>query len=569
MARNTKPLDLIIVGAGPTGLTLAAACLRLGLRLRIIDKQSGPSTFSKAVGLQYRVSEILAILGVVDRFTRRGHSLDGFRMFAGDRQLLQLRAMRLGLPSPEAFEPRPILLPQSDTEELLGDLVCDRGGTIEWNTEFLGFTQDDRQVTARLRHEDGSVEEVSASWLVSCEGAHSLVRKQAGIGFSGKSFPLAFCMADVAIDGPIDHGQVNAWFHREGQIAAMPLPGEGRFRIFAEIDANVKENRQVTLDDVRAMWRRRVPLEGITLSDPRWISEFRINCRMADCFRSGRVFLAGDAAHIHSPAGGQGITTGTQDALNLAWKLVRVARGAPESLLDTYEEERMPQARAVLRATDRVTSIFFGPTLAWRLFRDLVFLPIMRRKFVQRKMSLKMSQLGINYRTSRLSRHESGRRLFGGPKLKAGDRTPDIAFRDSVSGKKVTLFDLLGSLRPIVLLGEGSISAQLIEELRGRDLEVRVIASPAEGSLGVKPNCLEDIHGSFRAIYGMRGDFLCLIRPDGHIGLFQKSIDLPSLRIYLDMLGPKQEESDELVSGEEIAESEFLEINDPELSAVR
>ncbi len=332
MSKTTKPLDLLIVGAGPTGLTLAASCLRLGLRLRIIDKQPGPSTISKAIGLQFRVSEILAILGVADRFQRRAHSLDAFSMYAGSRHLLQIRMARLGRPSPDAFEPQAMMLPQSDTEELLGEIVNERGGEIEWNTEFVDFVQDDRQATARLRHADGSEEEVSASYLVSCEGAHSLVRKQAGIGFSGKSYPLAFCMADVAVDGPIDHGQVHAWFHREGQIAALPLPGEKRFRIFAEIDAGSKENRQVTLDEVRQMFGRRVPLAGITLSDPRWISEFRINCRMADRFRSGRVFLAGDAAHIHSPTGGQGITTGTQDALNLAWKLARIVRGAGVAL---------------------------------------------------------------------------------------------------------------------------------------------------------------------------------------------------------------------------------------------
>ena len=574
MARNAHSLDLLIVGAGPTGLTLAASCLRLGLRLRIIDKQSGPSRFSKAIGLQYRVSEILAILGVADRFQRRGHSLDGFTMHAGDRRLLQMRAGRLGQPSPEAFEPRVIMLPQSDTEELLGEAVRERGGEIEWDTEFVSFEQDDRQITARLRHADGREEDVSARWLVSCEGAHSLIRKQAGIGFTGKSYPLAFCMADVAIDGPIDHEQVHAWFHREGQIAALPLPGEGRFRIFAEIDACGEENHEVTLDQVREMWRRRVRLEGISLSEPRWISEFRIHCRMADRFRSGRVFLAGDAAHIHSPTGGQGITTGTQDALNLAWKLARVARGAPESLLDTYEEERMPQVRAVLDATDNLTSLFFGPTLAWRLLRDFVVLPLLRRKSAQRAVMLKMSQLRVNYRTSRLSRQQGGRSWFGGPRLKAGDRAPDIAFRDGDNGEKVTLFGLLSSLRPVVLLGELGLSVELLRELRERDLEIQIIAAQQSDSLGVNPNCLEDIHGSFRAIYGMKGEFLCLIRPDGHIGLYQRQIDLAAVRNYLDMLGPqavevKVDEPLSEVQGEEIDASEFVEIDDPALSAVR
>ncbi len=203
----------------------------------------------------------------------------------------------------------------------------------------------------------------------------------------------------------------------------------------------------------------------------------------------------------------------------------------------------MPQARAVLQATDGLTSVFFAPTLGWRLFRDYVFLPILRRKTVQRAVMLKMSQLRINYRTSRLSRQE-GRRGWFGTKLKAGDRAPDVAFRDSLSQKNVTLFDLLGPLRPVVLLGAAKPSAErqrLIAELCKRDLEVRVIASPEDESSPNDPRCIHDTHGSFRKIYGMKGEFLCLIRPDGHIGLFQQRIDLSSLRSYLEMLGrPRQ-----------------------------
>jgi hypothetical protein len=328
----------------------------------------------------------------------------------------------------------------------------------------------------------------------------------------------------------------------------------------------------VTLEQVQEMWRRRVPLAGITLSDPRWISEFRINCRMADKFRCGRVFLAGDAAHIHSPTGGQGITTGTQDAMNLAWKLARVAGGAPDSLLDTYEEERMPQARAVLETTENTTSLFFAPTLAWRLLRDFIVLPILRTKTVQRAVMLKMSQLRVNYRKSRLARDD--RDWFDRRGLKAGDRAPDVAFRDGNNGTNVTLFELLKPLRPIVLISEKSLSLELLNELRGRNLDIRIIASHDDTSPGIKPNCLEDIHGSFQAIYGMSDEFLCLIRPDGHIGLVQRKIDLPSLRSYLYMLGPKREDAEadttlnEALS-DEIDSSEFIEVDDGELSVVR
>lgn len=221
----TSRSQVCIVGAGPTGLALVAHLLRLGVGVRLVDQKLGESTTSKAIGLQYRVSEILACMGVVDRFLARGGNPTSVNIYAGDRRLVQLSFKGAGPQSGRgAFEPRAIMIPQSETEGILGDLVRERGGHIEWGTEFLSFGRDAEKVFCRLRRADGQEEQIHADWLVSCEGVHSAIRKQAGIAFTGKTYPLAFFLADVEMDGPLEHGENYVWLHKDGSFAALPLP---------------------------------------------------------------------------------------------------------------------------------------------------------------------------------------------------------------------------------------------------------------------------------------------------------------------------------------------------------
>ncbi|MBI3461922.1 MAG: FAD-dependent monooxygenase [Planctomycetes bacterium] len=451
--------QVLIVGAGPTGLALACHCLRLGLRIRIIDAKPGPSVTSKAIGLQYRVSELLACMGVVDRFIAQGGSPTVVNLYAGSRSLVRLKFRDFGQATGrDAFAPRAIMLPQSETEAILGDVVRQRGGRIEWSTEFVDFEQSPQQVLSRLRHADGRVETVASQWLVSCEGAHSLIRKQAGIAFAGKTYPLAFFMADVELDWDLDHDENHVWFHQDGSFAALPLPKPRTWRLFVEVAPQAEgPEREVTLETIRELMRQRMGDEQTTISNPTWISEFRIHCRMVDRYRSGRVLLAGDAAHIHSPTGGQGIATGIQDATNLGWKLARVLRGAPDSLLDTYEQERLPHAREVLNETDRTTRILFAPTPLLRVLRDAVVLPVLRMDRVQKKLFAKLAQLHVSYRGS-LSRSEGRGRWFGRTRLRAGQRAPDVAFQRSDASKLTTLFELLGPQKPVILIGCGPLS---------------------------------------------------------------------------------------------------------------
>jgi 4,5-epoxidase len=560
VSHDATNCEVLIAGAGPTGLALGCHLLRLGVPLRIVDKQPGPSTTSKAIGLQYRVSEMLAIMGVAERFLERGGTPTAINIYSGDRRLVRLNFTGFGSQSgPEAFAPRAIMIPQSETEELLGDLLRERGGQIEWNTEFVDFSQDEHAVSSRLRHAGGREELVRSRYLVSCEGAHSQVRKQAGLSFAGKTYPLLFFMADVELDWDLDHGENHVWMHADGSFAALPLPPPRRWRLFVEAsnastsgnqprqqgekpaDANSLPPREVTLDDIRKLMHERLGSERAGISNPTWISEFRINCRMVDHYRQGRVFLAGDAAHIHSPTGGQGIATGIQDATNLAWKLARVLRGAPPALLDTYEEERLPHAREVLKETDRTTTVLFAPTPGMRLLRDLVVLPVLRNPWVQRRMFGRLSQLHVSYRHSSLSGHEDARPWPLGTRIKAGDRAPDIVLRRIACGETVTLFGLLGALKPVALLHPRPNARRdeldrAVELLQRADVSAYVVLEPSDADDRHGELLLADPHGSLRAIYGMSGEFACIIRPDGHIGLFQRPVNLERLQSYLSLL---------------------------------
>ena len=539
---RAKTTDVLIVGAGPTGLTLACQLRRLGVDFRIIDKNRGPSTTSKAIGLQYRVSEVLTWMGLFDRFLSRGVTGTGVSFYAGGEQILHLKLDRLhGMSGKGAFEPKGIVLPQSVTESLLIEALGERGVEVERGTTFVGFKQDHDGVVSRVLRPDGGEEIVASRYLVGCEGPHSVIRKQAGLSFEGKTYPVSYFMADVELDWEVDRGDVQVWIHEDGMFSAIPMPGDRRWRLFVESGKEVEEGAtEVTLDLVRRLMAERTGDRVTRATDPTWLSEFRISCRMVDRFASGRVFLAGDAAHVHSPTGGQGITTGVQDAYNLAWKLDMVLRGtAPDSLLDTYTEERLPVVRRVLKNTDQTASVFLAHSPARRLFRDRVVLPLLRSRAMQKRLTRRMSQLDLNYRESSLSVHQE-KGLVGRARVRAGDRTPDVVLRCAGSGKETSLFERLGHSRQIALFGLDDAVAderlrsieRLMESLGRLGVECSLVL-PETPRRGHDREVLIDASGDFRRLYGAHGEFLYLIRPDGYVGLFQRPVDGRGLRAYV------------------------------------
>lgn len=523
-------LEVLIAGAGPVGLALALELQRFGIRLRIVEKKAERSTTSKALGLQPRLSEVFAILGIAGEFFARG--FDGVRALNLNSRTKKLLTIKLQFPpnlaGREACQPRLIMIPQSLTEEILETTLADRGHAVERRRELIGFSQDRDLVSAVVRDEGGVEETIRARFLVGCEGAHSVVRKQAGLAFSGATFPLRTLLADVTIDWDLPDNEVQAWFHREGSFAALPFGGQ-KWRLVAECPEDPGDAApEVTLEQMQELMVERTGKKNVRVRDPLWLSDFRINARMVDRFRERRVFVAGDAAHIHSPAGGQGIATGIQDASNLAWKLAALLReGAPDSLLDTYDEERKPIAREVLHRTSAVTNIIFALNPIAGFVRERLLVPVLRRQFVQRRMFAKLSQLEMNYRGRSLSVHSDG--IFSRVRVHAGDRTPDVVFKRG--GENVSLFQLIGTCGMIALLGPCENNQEIAGTLAALGIQPFLVA--LNGTATPPAECLEDLHGDFARLYGAQGPFLYLIRPDGHVALFQRRAQASELASYL------------------------------------
>jgi 2-polyprenyl-6-methoxyphenol hydroxylase-like FAD-dependent oxidoreductase len=512
-------IELLIVGAGPVGLTLALELQRFGIRFRIVEKKAERSATSKALGLQPRVSEVFGILGIKAEFDARGfRDIRGVNFHSGARLLLRVIVQQpVDQAGRDACQPHLLIIPQSDTEEILERTLAARGHLVERRRELIGFEQNRDRVQARIRSDDGSEETIATEFLVSCEGAHSVVRKQAGFSFAGRTMPMRFLLADVTIDWDHPENEVQVWFHRDGVMGALPFGGQ-KWRLIIERAAKEEEtdSEEVTLSLVQQLAVQRSGRADVRVRDPMWLSDFRINARMVDRFRDGRVFIAGDAAHIHSPLGGQGIATGIQDASNLAWKLAAVLRaGAPDSLLDTYEEERRPIAKAVLRGTTAASQVVFAMHPVVRFVRERLVFPILGAAFVQRRLLKKVSQLEIRYRGS-LTEDSSA-----AASLRAGDRAPDVVF--AADGAKVSLFELLRKFGTIALLGRGADTSQIVAALTALQIRAFIVA----------PGELEDVHSDFARFYGGRGSFLWLIRPDGHVGLFQSPGEPRTLASYL------------------------------------
>jgi 2-polyprenyl-6-methoxyphenol hydroxylase-like FAD-dependent oxidoreductase len=277
-----SPVSVLVVGAGPIGLALACHLRRMSVSCRLIEKRSGPSVHSKAIGLQYRVSEVLARLGLIDRFVKEGGSPTTVNIYAGDVRIIKLRFVApSGICGRDAFCPRAILIPQSRTEAILAESFEEMGGQIEWNTELTNYEQYADGIIAHVQTPDSS-QEIVSDWLVSCEGAHSVVRRKAAMEFRGKTYPLAFFMADVWMEGTLSHGENHVWLHQDGSLAALPLPNHETWRLFVEVTRH-QANESLTLDTIRRLMSERAPnIDAKIVGEPLWLSDFRINCRMVD-----------------------------------------------------------------------------------------------------------------------------------------------------------------------------------------------------------------------------------------------------------------------------------------------
>ncbi|WP_455351942.1 FAD-dependent monooxygenase [Streptomyces sp. SYSU K217416] len=347
MTTPAGTLPVLVAGAGPAGLTAATELTRRGVPVRCVDKAEGPSTLSKALGLWPRTVELIHRVGGQDLLAARALPQSQMRYYSAGKVIADLR-----------YKPatRPLICPQPDIEDVLRTNLASVGGSVRWATELLGFEQLDDRVRVRLRHPDGTEHEEEFAYVIGADGASSTVRGHLGIGFEGSTYELRFVVADVRVETSFDHRMTHYFCSPRGILVACGLP-DGRWRVFTSAPPGVSQE-DVDLAMVQSLVDERGP-GGIRLRDPDWISVFNVHARHADSTRAGRVFLIGDAAHIHSPAGGQGLNTGVNDAHNLAWKLALVWRGhGAERLLDTYVSERGDVARAVVRQADAQTKLW-------------------------------------------------------------------------------------------------------------------------------------------------------------------------------------------------------------------
>lgn len=535
-------VEVLVVGAGPVGLTMAAALNHHGIRCRIIDKAAAPSDKSKALVVWSRSLELLDNLGLADTFVNDGLKAVGASIYGDGKRLVHIAIHTVD--SPFGF---PLMIPQNETERLLTEHLTKKGITIERRTELLSFSEQPDKLTCKLRNADGHEETLHVPWVVGCDGAHSAVRHTLGAPFTGHAEPNDWLLADVHVQGPLVPNEVSVFWHVKGVLIAFPI-NKDRFRVIADLGAaGPNAPPDPTLADVQAKVDERGP-GGIKLTDPIWLAGFRINERKVSDYRIGRVMLAGDAAHIHSPAGGQGMNTGMQDAFNLAWKLALVQRGQAkaEPLLTSYSIERSTIGDQVLKGAEKVTTIATLRNPVAQYMRNHVAAIVTSFGFVQDKIANALCELNINYRKGPLSIdnwHGHGKCV------EAGDRLPDAPLTSATGGAKSTLFAAIRGTRHNLLLlpasQESQAVAQLLKiaadtqrafpDLFNAHLILKADAGmPALGSIPSSVATWVDTEGRLHQHLGATDRALFVVRPDGYIGFRNQPADAGGLEKYLD-----------------------------------
>ena len=493
--------DVLIVGAGPTGLMLANQLARHGIDALIIDRHAGPARETRALGVQARTMEIYAKLGLMERALELGRRATGADFWSRGRRTARIPLGDIG----RDLSPYPFLmiLGQDDNERLLGDKLRTHGRDVHWNTELVGLEQKPDRVIAQIRQPDGSTHTLEARWVAGCDGAKSAVRELNGVAFPGAPYQHVFFIADTTMTGPMVADELNVFFLTNGFHLFFPMRGQDHWRLVGILPPELRNRDDLTFEQVIPTLRAQASAE-LTFNECHWFSTYRIHHRRAERFRAGRCFLLGDAAHIHSPVGAQGMNTGLQDAYNLGWKLALVVKGgAREALLDSYAAEREPVAERLLETTDRLFSFVVSDNWVSRMLRTRVIarVPALALRFAAaRRFAFGLiSQTGIRYPTSPLSQTNPGL-PDGSPR--AGDRFPwmKLVFKTGLTAED--LFACLDDTKfNLILIGQSTV------------------AVPTDPSLVIHQ--IPDLATNTAALarVGIRGPAYYLLRPDGHIGL--------------------------------------------------
>ena len=473
-------VDVLVVGAGPVGLTMAAELARYGIRVRIVEKAAERTDKSKALVVWSRTLELMDRMGCAQAFVDAGMKTTAANIVAGDEHIARITLDGVASPYPYA-----LMLPQSETERLMEEHLASLGVMVERSVELTRFEPTQDGVVSTLRFADGREETQESAWLIGCDGAHSVVRHGLGMQFEGNTLASDWILADVHLVGVPNPGEIAILWHADGVLAIFPIRSD-RYRVIANVDSKGTKTEGIgltaepTLDEVQALLDGRGP-GGMVASRPVWLAGFHINERKVKDYRAGRVFLAGDAAHIHSPAGGQGMNTGMQDACNLAWKLALVLREIcePEPMLGSYSAERGAVGDQVLKGAGVTTQIGILRGGFKQSIRNHLASMVFGFSAVREKAAAALTEISIGYPESPLN--STGAQVHGGPK--AGERAP-----------------IRVGERPV---GAGD-SPRFVLFADAEEEAARLIA--------LYPNLLEtEVRAPFQS------DGLWLVRPDGYV----------------------------------------------------
>ena len=511
-ARDT---DVLSVGAGPTGLVLALWLARVGIRVRIVDKTAEAGTTSRALAVQARTLEFYQQMGLADAVVAAGRKTIAANMWVTGKRVAHvvLGEMGAGL-SPYPYA---LIYPQDVHERFLIERLGEAGVAVERQTELVHFEETVDGVVGHLRRADGTEESCRAAYIAGCDGARSTLREALGIGFPGGTYEHMFYVADVEASGETINGELHVALDRTDFLVVFSLKGDGRVRLIGTVrEEEIQQHREeMSWEDVS---KRVLEWIRIDVKKVNWFSTYRVHHRVANRFRQGRVFLLGDAAHIHSPVGGQGMNTGIGDAVNLAWKLAAVIEGrAQASILDSYEQERIGFARQLVATTDQA---FKGVTSSGAMARLIrlhivpVLVPFLFAfKAARRFMFRRVSQTEINYEGSSLS-------VGWTETVEGGDRLPWVEHADS-SGDN---FAALRSLDwQVHVYGEAARELRALCETRGLPLHVFPWRSEMRRT-------------------GLWQNAAYLVRPDGYVGLADAVASTAAVASYLDARGIRARE---------------------------
>ena len=525
MTISEQHTPVLIVGAGPSGLMMAAQLLRYGVQPVIIDSKQGPTDESKALAVQARSLEIYRQMGLIDRVLEGGKPAEGLSFNMDGKKVASLSFNNVG-EGQTAF-PFIHLYQQSKNEKLLLDFLTRHVCPVFWETDLISLKQGEKNVEVNLQNSGQSIT-LTSDWVIGADGPHSTVRKQLNIPFSGDTYTSAFYLADAELDNEeLNDGFVQLCLGKHGFSGFFPMPEANRYRIIGNLPATLEKKDNLKIEDVLP-YLEEVSGIAANIRHNYWFTTYRLHHRMADKFREQRCFLVGDAAHIHSPVGGQGMNTGLQDAYNLAWKLAGVINGRLKgSILESYSSERMPVAKTLLNTTDRVFNIVMSNKWYSRLFKTYLMPSVLKfawnNKGIREALFKRVSQIDINYRESAVNLQ-----ISQATKVKAGDRLPYLKVFDEKKQEETDLHEWCS--KPgftFIVLGKLAESdlftlAKWITQNYSATLNFFYLPPSAKNQhvfdvFEIKPSQVKSL----------------IIRPDMHIGFINDKVDMVLMDNYL------------------------------------